>query len=66
MLGGTGECVLIYLLLTSITYYVVYYVYFIILYCIILYFIDIRDGYKECDGLNCDDIHAFILDLCTN
>ena len=28
--------------------------------------IDIRDGYKECDGLICDDINAFILDLCTN
>ena len=28
--------------------------------------IDIRDGYKECDGLTCDDINAFILDLCTN
>ena len=28
--------------------------------------IDIRDGYKECDGLACDDINAFILDLCTN
>ena len=28
--------------------------------------IDIRDGYKECDGLPCDDINAFILDLCTN
>ena len=28
--------------------------------------IDIRDGYKECDGLTCDDITAFILDLCTN
>ena len=27
--------------------------------------IDIRDGYKECDGLTCDDINAFILDLCT-
>ena len=24
------------------------------------------DGYKECDGLTCDDINAFILDLCTN
>ena len=28
--------------------------------------IDIRDGYKECDGLTYDDINAFILDLCTN
>ena len=28
--------------------------------------IDIRDGYKACDGLTCDDINAFILDLCTN
>ena len=28
--------------------------------------IDIRDGYKECDGLTCDDVNAFILDLCTN
>ena len=28
--------------------------------------IDNRDGYKECDGLTCDDINAFILDLCTN
>ena len=28
--------------------------------------IDSRDGYKECDGLTCDDINAFILDLCTN
>ena len=28
--------------------------------------IDIRHGYKECDGLTCDDINAFILDLCTN
>ena len=28
--------------------------------------IDIRDGYKECDGLTCDDINAFILDMCTN
>ena len=28
--------------------------------------IDIRDGYKECDGLICDDINTFILDLCTN
>ena len=28
--------------------------------------IDIRDGYKECDGLTCDDINASILDLCTN
>ena len=26
----------------------------------------IRDGYKECHGLTCDDINAFILDLCTN
>ena len=26
----------------------------------------IRDGYKECDGLTCDDVNAFILDLCTN
>ena len=25
--------------------------------------IDIRDGYKECDGYTCDDINAFILDL---
>ena len=28
--------------------------------------IGIRDGYKTCDGLTCDDINAFILDLCTN
>ena len=28
--------------------------------------IDIRDGYKECDGLTCDGVNAFILDLCTN
>ena len=28
--------------------------------------IDISDGYKECDGLACDDINAFILDLCAN
>ena len=28
--------------------------------------IDIRDGNKECDGLTCDCINAFILDLCTN
>ena len=28
--------------------------------------IDIRDGYKECDRLTCDDINAFILGLCTN
>ena len=28
--------------------------------------IDIRDGYKKCDGLSCDDVNAFILDLCTN
>ena len=27
---------------------------------------DIRDGYKECDGLTCDDVNAFILDSCTN
>ena len=27
--------------------------------------IDIRDGHKECDGLTCDDIIAFILDMCT-
>ena len=26
----------------------------------------IRDGYKECDGLTCDDVNAFILNLCTN
>ena len=25
--------------------------------------IDIRDGYKECGRLTCDDINAFILDL---
>ena len=28
--------------------------------------IDIRDGYKECDGLTCDEINAFILNLCTH
>ena len=28
--------------------------------------IDIRDGYKECDGLTCDDVTVFTLDLCTN
>ena len=28
--------------------------------------IAIRDGYKKCDGLTCDDVNAFILDLCTN
>ena len=28
--------------------------------------IDTRDGYKECDRLTCDDIYAFILDLCRN
>ena len=28
--------------------------------------IDIRDGYKKCDRLACDDINAFILDMCTN
>ena len=28
--------------------------------------IDIRDDHKECDGLTCDDINAFILELCTN
>ena len=26
--------------------------------------IDIRDGYKECEGLTCNDINAFILGLC--
>ena len=31
-----------------------------------LHVIDIRDGYKKCDGLICDDVNAFILDLCTN
>ena len=28
--------------------------------------IDSRDDYKECDGLTCDNINAFILNLCTN
>ena len=28
--------------------------------------IDIRDGYKECDGLTRVEINAFILYLCTN
>ena len=28
--------------------------------------IDIRNGYKECDGITCDDMNAFILDLCIN
>ena len=28
--------------------------------------IGLRDGYKECNGLTCNDINAFILELCTN
>ena len=28
--------------------------------------VDIRDGYKECDGLTCKNNNAFILDLCIN
>ena len=27
--------------------------------------LNIRYGYKECDELTCDDINAFIIDLCT-